>query len=251
MTLRKVHRYLGLLAAIMAIYLSITGILLNHSHDLQLDRSRVHSVRVLSWYGITPPESIAGYKLGQNWVTQFNDQIFFNDKPLAYSDSRITGAINIAGFVLISNADSVWLLTDDGQVVEKLANPVARPGKQIRLRRLGSFAGRAVIGTTHGRFMAEQDFSFWKPVKDIQVVWSVPVMAPPAITRMLVDQTHSITLERLLLDLHSGRIATRGGVILVDLVGIALILLAISGVTIWYIAARRRTRSRTANHPDS
>jgi uncharacterized iron-regulated membrane protein len=54
-----------------------------------------------------------------------------------------------------------------------------------------------------------------------------------------------LPLERVMLDLHSGRILGRAGVYLVDTAAVLFLLLAISGVWLW---ARRRASARTHLH---
>ena len=52
---------------------------------------------------------------------------------------------------------------------------------------------------------------------------------------------YGLTLERVLLDLHSGRVLGSAGVLLVDAAAILFLLLAISGLWLW---SRRRTSTR-------
>ncbi len=47
------------------------------------------------------------------------------------------------------------------------------------------------------------------------------------------SRAHTLTLERVLLDLHSGRIASRFGVWFMDGIALVLISLVISGLWIW------------------
>jgi len=55
------------------------------------------------------------------------------------------------------------------------------------------------------------------------------------VQRSLLDQYRGsgLSWERLLLDLHSGRLFGSVGVFIIDLAGIALLLIALSGVWVW------------------
>ena len=49
-----------------------------------------------------------------------------------------------------------------------------------------------------------------------------------------------VTVERLLLDLHSGRIFSAAGPLLMDLVAVFLILLSVSGIILSKVRNRRK-----------
>jgi uncharacterized iron-regulated membrane protein len=74
--------------------------------------------------------------------------------------------------------------------------------------------------------------SLTEPAEPTSAVSSV-ISAIPAAQQWL-------SWERLLLDLHSGRIAGRFGVLLVALVGILLICITRSGLAMWWLHRRRR-----------
>ena len=57
------HRRLGLSALALVIILAITGIMLNHTEELELDESFVSSSWLLNWYGIKPDSEPITYKV--------------------------------------------------------------------------------------------------------------------------------------------------------------------------------------------
>ncbi|MCP4062748.1 MAG: hypothetical protein GY740_05680 [Gammaproteobacteria bacterium] len=72
------------------------------------------------------------------------------------------------------------------------------------------------------------------PPANKQVAWSSPRATPAAVRKQLLDTYHGegISLQQLLLDLHSGRIM-RIGPWISDLSALAILLLVISGLINW------------------
>ena len=78
--------------------------------------------------------------------------------------------------------------------------------------------------------------------------------APAANLRPELEEAYrgtGLTLERVLLDIHAGRIPGATGVFLVDAAALLFLVLAISGLWLWarhLVNARRHRRSRQP-HP--
>ncbi len=237
--LLSLHRYIGLSVAIVAIYLSITGIMLNHTNDLGIDKNYINNPTVLGWYGITHPDSLDGHELDEHWISQWNDDIYFNQKVIGHSINPLRGATTSKHFYALATSEIIWLITIDGDIIEKLNAPGEKLGDIIQLGQQDKFI---VIKTERGLFKADADLVSWQSIEDKGINWSKKNTLPPQLSAAIFTQGHSISWERVLLDVHSGRIVSRGGIILIDLAGILLILLAISGTIIWF---KRRHRTVT------
>jgi len=224
------HRHIGLTVAIVAIHLAITGILLNHTSDIGLDKAYINNSTVLNLYDIKLPEQLTGYKIKNNWLSHWNDVIYFNDQVIAESMQPLRGAVITAHFYALATSEEIWLLTIDGEIIEKISAPGEKLGDIVSI---GTQGNNVTINTEQGVFKADNDLIAWQPVKADSINWSQQAYVPKELTELLFAEGHSISWERLLLDLHSGRIATRAGTLLVDLAGVALLLLAITGFTIW------------------
>ncbi len=236
-SLLSLHRYIGLSVAIIAIHLSITGILLNHTNDIGIDKNYINSSTVLGWYGISHPASLSGHKLNEHWISQWNDDIYFNKKIIGQSINPLRGATTTEHFFALATSETIWLITIDGDIIEKLNAPGEKLGDIIQLGHQNKFI---VIKTEQGLFKADADLVSWQPIEDTGIVWSDMDIVPAQLSDEIFTQGHSISWERVLLDVHSGRIATKAGTFLIDLAGIALIILAISGFTIWFKRRRRQ-----------
>ena len=104
------------------------------------------------------------------------------------------------------------------------------------IRRFGSKDDTFFIDTPNGQFKTTASFLSWTPVPSTskQVAWSSPRATPAAVRKQLLDTYHGegISLQQLLLDLHSGRIM-RIGPWISDLSALAILLLVISGLINW------------------
>ena len=73
--LREWHRKLGIIAAAFIIFLSISGVALNHTSSLSLAQQPINNSWLLDLYGISPPEDIRFYQ--QNTLIITNKLLWF------------------------------------------------------------------------------------------------------------------------------------------------------------------------------
>jgi uncharacterized iron-regulated membrane protein len=80
------------------------------------------------------------------------------------------------------------------------------------------------------------------------VAWSRPVpIAPEERERIAALLAPGVSVETVLLDVHSGRIFGRRGPLLMDLIALILVALAISGGIVFFRSHRRHPH---ATHSD-
>lgn len=224
----KLHRYLGLVSALVLLMLAMTGIVLNHTEDLQLDSQMIQSKVVLDWYGIKPPDNLKSYATAHHWLTQINQQIYFDQSTLLENEENLLGVIETDEFVIAAFNNSLYLLSLQGELIEQSTlNSIEKIGldKQQRI----------IIKSSQGNIYSDDALLSWQPHNNEQVIWSKSSQTPDAITEIVKNNFRSsiLPLERVLLDLHSGRLFGYIGVIIVDISGIFLIILALSGCAIW------------------
>jgi len=242
--LRRNHRTIGALAAVFVVLMVISGLLLNHSHGLGLDRRHVSQSFVLDWYGLGEPEHIRSFTFGDDWLSFAGSQLYFNDKNVA-TLSGATGAIASGDMLVAAGTGDLILLTRDGALLERQAWSVADAGS---IESLGNLKDdTVVIETTRALWLADTQLLNWEPAGQMteSPVWSSPAQTPPALRRAIVQSYRgdSLSLERLLLDLHSGRVFGTVGVIVYDLLALALGFLAVSGLILWARGRRKGNRS--------
>jgi hypothetical protein len=93
-----------------------------------------------------------------------------------------------------------------------------------------------------GLHASDADFLEWRPLAEAEaegVAWSRPgSLDARRLSELRRDyRQHMISPERVLLDIHTGRILGRIGPWIVDLSAVVLLVLAITGFWIW--ATRR------------
>jgi hypothetical protein len=223
---------------VLIIVISTTGMLLNHSSELRLADMRVQSTWLLDWYGIRPP-AIRSYAAGDLFVSHAGRRLYLDAVAVDGQFGRLTGATMIDDLVLVSADSGIVVLLPDGTLVEQLT---AVHGIPPAIRRIGRDRHFAVVETAAGTWQADAMLDHWERAAEGGAVeWSQPVALPARLQGLiLADQRgDGLSLERVLLDLHSGRIIGTAGPWLGDAVALLFILLALSGLWIWF-----QTRSR-------
>lgn len=226
--LYKSHRYLGLSSAIVLIMLSVTGIALNHTEELALDSTMIQSPAILDWYGIKTPNNINSFATKNHWLSQINQQLYFDGSPLLKTQNILIGAIETDEFIVAALNNSLILLSLDGEIIEQ--NPFEAI-QRIGLNKYQSINIQSNNIITH----SDDGLLSWKAQNNKNIIWSTPNQLAESQTKIIKNKFRStiLPLERILLDIHSGRFFGTIGVLIVDLCGIFLILLALSGSAIW------------------
>jgi len=228
--LSKWHGRFGVFAALIAIYLSVTGLMLNHSHDLGLDNARLDSTWMLQLYGIKPAMGVSA-STQQYKVNKLGESLFVDSRIIGQYSSALVGATALDELLIIALSDSILLLTPDGEIIETLTRSSGLPGQ---IERVGRADSGLLIKSAKQTYLSDADLLNWLPVSDLNspVSWS-KLEAIPSDTKaklILLLPAYGPSWERVLQDLHSGRFFKLPGTLLVDLTGIVLLLLSISGI---------------------
>jgi hypothetical protein len=232
------HRYIGISTAIFVIVLTFTGLLLNHTDELELDAAYVQSDIMLDWYGINAPGELVSYQADAVYITAVNNKIFWDSKPLLHVSAPLAGVQAFGDLVVIVAAGRLVLFTAGGELVEKLENVAGVP---TGIQAIGlSSQGLLAVKTARGNYQADENLLEWVRADGPEINWSSTQATEPALLRSLQKAYRGtgLPMERIMLDLHSGRILGRAGVYIMDAAAIGFLLLAASGVWLWL---RRRT----------
>ncbi len=231
-TMRKLHRSLGIAIAFFVLLFSITGILLNHTTDLKLDQRYLTWNWILAHYGIADIQPDNVYLLEQKVISQFGQQIFVDSTPVMQEQLDLLGGINLGDMMVMATRDALILFTSEGEFVERMSNSVGVPPM---IQNIGLFHGQPVIQTREGLWRSDFMLEEWEKLSLDGVSWSVPQPMPDVVTDSLMTYFYGkgITYERLILDIHNGRILGDIGVWIIDLLAILMMILSLSGVVIW------------------
>lgn len=235
------HRWLGLGAAAFVIVLSLSGLLLNHTEELALDSRHVHSRSLLDWYGIRVPGDMRSFTVGGDIVTQVGERIYWNTTPVPQISARLIGAVDFADFAVVAIEGELLLFSRRGELIERLGGAAGVPAG---MQAIGiSPGGTLAIHAAHGYYRTDDMFLEWSETDTLDAEWAQSEATAPQLRAALEQAWRGagLSLERVLLDIHSGRILGNWGIYLVDAAAVLFLVLAASGVWLW---SRRRAGIR-------
>jgi len=238
------HRRIGLLALALVVVLAITGILLNHTERFKLDESYVDSSWLLSWYGIEPKDEPVSYQVNKHVISVWQNKLFFDDNAISTLEQHMHGAIAAEQFIVVALDNEIILLSFEGEFIERVATSISFSN----IKRLGIKYKRPVIETSDPLYyMADEHILDWDVVINDGVDWVEEyTLSETEREKLLVAyRGNGLKLERVVLDLHSGRIFGQYGVYVMDAAAIALLWLSLSGLWVW---SSRRRKMRQKKH---
>lgn len=238
------HRRVGLLALLLVIILAITGIMLNHTERFKMDETYINNSWLLSWYGIEPEDEPVSYRVGQHIISSWHNQLFFDDNAISELEQNIHGAIGGEQFIVIALDDEIILLSYEGEFIERISTSISFSN----IRRLGLKYERPVIETSEPLYyIADEHILDWDVITNEGIEWTQRYTLNDAEYEQLLIayRGNGLKLERVILDLHSGRILGNYGVYLMDAAAIALLWLSLSGLWVW---SSRRRKMRKKRH---
>ena len=222
----RLHRTTGTATGLLLLYLIGTGLPLQLSGPLDLGNRYVSSHRILDWYGIGTAES--GWQ--SNGVSFVGGFVFSGERPVVEAQA-FQGAVVLDDLVAVATGSALLLVPPHADVVETLRLPEP-------VHRIGRADGRVVIDTTGGLRSLHLESLELVPedAAPDTVEWAHLMTLTGATLAPYADaaRTRVLTLERLLQDLHSGRVFGAAGEWLVSLASLALVALALSGFWIWW-----------------
>ena len=231
---RRFHRTLGAGAAGFILFMVLSGMLINHANDLGMNQRHVSQSFLLSWYGLDAPESIDSFSAGQNWLSFAGSRLYFNENAVTAISNGI-GAVSSGELLVAAGSNEILLLDADGNLVERLSWEAAGRGAIESIGVLGN--GSVVIKSKDELWLADAEFLGWQPTQAplVAMTWSSPESAPEALHLAITRHYRGdgVSMERLLLDLHSGGIFGPLGILVYDLLALAVGFLAISGLVVW------------------
>ena len=236
---RRRHRWLGKSIVVFIVFLAVSGIVLNHGDALRLDSRYVSWPWLLDAYGLDVPAPAASYAAGERRATLLGERLFLDERELDVSVTRLTGIVAVGPLLVIGDETRAHVFLDTGELVETIDLSADVPGP---VDRLGLAEDRVVIDSAGAFWRADADVAFfeaWTPPGG-DIAWSQE-SAPGADELAALAKAwrgRGVTVERVLLDLHSGRIFGLVGKLVLDLIAVILIVLSVSGLLLARLRAR-------------
>ena len=240
------HRRLGLVAILFVVILSLTGIMLNHTEALSLDETLIESNWLLDWYNLNPSsEPIHFNNNGAYSITQWDNQVFLNTTPLMVSKQIIQGVVSINNMIVIAFQNEIALIDHQGELIERIDTTP----NFAHIAKLGIYQDNVIIKTIDENYYAtDKHIVTWSITSDKNSSWSVQDDISEQHRDLLLNSYRGsgLNLERIILDLHSGRFFhKRWGTYIMDISAIVLLWLCISGLWVW---SSRRKKLRLKKH---
>ena len=240
---RRRHRWLGKSIVVFIVFLAVSGIVLNHGDALRLDSRYVSWSWLLDAYGLDVPAPTASYAAGDRRATLLGERLFLDDREVDVTVAQLTGLVAVGPLLVIGGESRVHVFLDTGELVETIDFGADLPGP---VDRLGLAQDRVVIGSEGALWRADADVAFFtpwtQPADDTS--WSQASAPDPDELAALATawRGRGVTVERVLLDLHSGRIFGLVGKLVLDLIAVILIVLSVSGLLLARLRARNGTK---------
>ena len=228
------HRGIGVAAALLVLILALSGLALNHGGALGLDRTHVSAPWLLRWYGLSGTQSPKqGYAAGGHWLSEFENRLLLDGERLPHTIDGLAGAVMLEQALVIAGGSGMLLLAEDGALIERIT-ALPKPITGLGLMAQGKVALRTVSGQV---FTSDAQFLEWLPARaGDRIEWSAAESLPAPIREQSAHalRGNALSLERILLDLHSGRIFGGYGPWLMDAAAVLLLILAATGITGWW-----------------
>lgn len=232
--LMGVHRWTGALAAIFLVMLAVTGLCLNHAQSLNLHGVRVSWPFLLKKYNMASAADIESLRIdAANTLSILDNGLYYNGGYVT-DCGALTGIHLDQHFLVVVTDEGLILLTAEGELVEvlQLADLPFGVPKLVGIED----SGRPVLVTDTGNWIPDADWLEFTEYGGEFTMQSPVRMETDAATRdsiLFHYQGKGPTLYRILLDLHSGRLIGWGGRTIMDLTALAILILAISGISAW------------------
>jgi len=240
---RSIHRTLGIVTVLFTLLLALTGIMLNHTEPLGLDSVNVRWQPLMRWYGIKIPTPVS-YPVSDRWITQLGRRIFLDSIEIYQCEHRIAGAVELPDDkVAIAFTNQLLLTTAHGEIIEIFGDNLQMPSD---ISGLGlDKEQRLCLRTAAGTKILDPDTTALTIASD-EITWSVASTPADTLIAELTSQYggEGLPLERIVLDLHSGRFFGKYGVYMFDAVAVGVMVLAFTGIWL-YVTSRRRSTTST------
>lgn len=236
--LRRLHRWLGLASLVFVLVLSLTGLGLNHAVQWGWDSRYVDADWLLAWYGFEAPEPGVSFAAGDRRVTLVGNRIYLDANEAARGVDELVAAAALDGLYVAATSESLLYFSGAAELVDRQQPIAGLPGDIEAL----AVAERGLLLRSRGRVFVADPRTLEASADiadDGAIEWSAASPVPATLERAIAQSYRGpgVSFERLLLDLHNGRLFARAGVWFLDAAAILLVALSVTGLVLW---ARRR-----------
>ena len=175
------------------------------------------------------------YQLNNQTISHAGEQLYLSGKPITENVEKLFGAITQNNQIIIAVTDSLIITDFEGILVDQITNldGLIETPLGIALSKDGTTIVRG--GTKY--WESTDDSVNWHEYHGPHPQWVAPSITLPTLRQVIEehDMSRQISLERFLLDAHSGRFFGKYGVYVIDAAAILLLILAITGIWLWSV----------------
>lgn len=225
---RLVHRVTGLAAALFVVVFVATGIPLQFTDALKLGTIGVPFRWVHAAYGIQVPVRA----LASNEVVQVGE-IALSGHRSFHTNGVLRGARQLESVMVIATSSDLMLVSADARA------PVETTRFPYTVNQFGiANRNEIVVDTANGVFVSNDYGASWRESQPTSVRWLSVVGNPTTGDQAQRYGAAHVAWERWLQDLHSGRFFGPIGVWVMTVAGVALLILSVTGLFVWWSSRR-------------
>ncbi len=237
-TFYRWHRRIGASAALFLIWIVVSGWLLNHSDSLNLAQREIHSPALAHWYNLNYQAPKKGFTHNKHWLINSDEILLLDGKKINAPFARALGLAAYEKLIAIANTQEILLLDEQQTIIDKLSVS-SLPIKTIT--HIGSGCSGITIGDGQQTFSTVDGLD-WLQCSET-ITWSkTENLNPQQIAQIEPQLVPAISVEKLIVDLHTGHFFGRYGAYVVDAVGLCLLLLALSGLWLFFRLGNKTNR---------
>jgi hypothetical protein len=227
--LARWHRRIGLFAAALVVLVTLTGLVLQHAGALGLTRATITNRAIVSLYVGDRAAGGIGLRAGGRQHVWRAGVLYSADAPALLMSRQPIGAVPGETGLVIAAQDGLHLLDKTGALLEHVDVSLL-PGPPAALGQTPD--GAVVLRAEDRAYKANADFSVFQPHSGDGVAWSsVEALSAAAIPDFVARaEPLGLPLDRIILDLHTGRLFGAAGVWIVNIGSLAFLALALTGV---------------------
>ena len=226
------HRYAGITAAFFVIILSVTGLILNFNEQLGLDTRPIDNRWLLNHYSIGD-FPVTSFRTDARIISKASDFIYIDGQYTSTHSDKLVGAITINDMLILATSNHLLIFDRNNELVDEIDKLTGLPEKPLGISLTQN--KEPVLRGINTYWKGDQLLESWQPLEGPHPKWVAPIDTPENINLVIQEHARSneINMERVMLDLHSGRLFGDWGENIMSISAIVLIFLSITGIIIW------------------
>lgn len=216
--------------SLVVVWISASGVLLNHIHQWGIADKLVSQPWLIGHYAAFEPRY---FRIDESrWlVQQPTGEIVFDKRTIGQCDTPLLGIAKAGNIYASVCADRLFLSLVNGVLLEQIAEENGLPQM---IDSVGEIAGQIALRSA-GKWYVFDDVAFEFSLSDSVATVAGAETPPQPVAQYYAEQAGlpPVSIERFLLDLHTGAFWGKSNTLVSDIAAILLILIAVGGVWVW------------------